>query len=411
MVEETGKCVATPFKVAVWNPDRSPEPARATPRLEFANQLRGLAVLFVVASHFLGVFWFLRDQLVPTTLAPAQEGAIPDLVMATRLEWFQPGPFGVGLFFLISGLVMPISLERHTAGSFLAARALRVYPTYVAGLALQLLVLSMASRIWGHVLPYDWKTILANALLIHDLIGRPSTDTVNWTLTIELRFYILVALLSPWLRLGSLAAVVFTAGAMCVLALVLSRTVVNILTPDLSQPAAIVSMQLPFLVLMLTGVVFNLHLRGRLTHAGLVGGVALLAGMTAFAWWFSILRAQFTHVLNNYCYALVLFSALYAGRRHIAANRVLGALAAISYPLYLIHVTLGYFILKVCMILAGMGYWPALLAALAVVGGTSALLHWTIERPSIRWGRRLGSDPGSGGLGNERTEALRATVP
>ncbi|GAC1336890.1 MAG: acyltransferase [Acetobacteraceae bacterium] len=356
-----------------------------TARLEFANQLRGLAACSVVFSHWVGVFWFMQDYLATTTLAPAQGGAVPGLVLATNFTWFQPGPFGVGLFFLISGLVVPISLEKHGAGSFLAARALRIYPTYLLGLALQVAVLLAASRIWGHPLPYDWKTILANAVLVHDLANRPSIDLVNWTLTIELRFYLLMAVLAPWIRRGRLAAVFGPAALACLAALALSQPAV----PAAGTIAFLTSSQLPFLVLMLAGVLFNYHVRGKLGTAGLVAGVVAMALLMVFAWWFGVLRGQFTYVLINYAYALAVFSILYALRRQVRPNRLLGGLAAISYPLYLIHVTLGFFVLKALMLLAGIGYIPALGAALLTAIAAACLLHGLIERPSIAWGRRL----------------------
>lgn len=262
---------------------------------------------------------------------------------------------------------------------------LRIYPTYVLGLALQLAVLLVASRIWGHPLPYDWKTILANAFLVHDLASRPSIDLVNWTLTIELRFYLLVAVLAPWIRRGRLAAVFGPAVLACIAALALSE-------PAMPSPGTLgflTSGQLPFLVMMLAGVLFNYHVRGKLGTAGLLAGVLAMAGLTVFAWWFGVLRGQFTYVLINYAYALVLFSILYGVRRHVPSNRLLGGLAAISYPLYLVHATLGFFVLKAFMLLVGIGYIPALCAALLTTIAAAFLLHVVVERPSIAWGHRL----------------------
>ncbi len=59
----------------------------------------------------------------------------------TANPWFMPGPFGVALFFLISGLVIPFSFDRHRTGAFLLARLLRIYPTYLAALLIEVLTL------------------------------------------------------------------------------------------------------------------------------------------------------------------------------------------------------------------------------------------------------------------------------
>ena len=362
---------------------------RAHPRLHFADQLRGLAALSVVFSHLTGVFWLMQAFLEQTTLAPAQGGALPPLVAATTVEWFQPGPFGVGLFFLISGLVVPISLEKHSALSFVAARGLRIYPTYWAGLALQLLVLLAASHIWGRSLPYDWKTILSNAFLVHDLVARPSIDLVNWTLAIEVRFYVLIALLSPWLRRGNIAVVFGASVAFCILAGLISQGVFGPMTLDSSRLTYAVSTELPFFILMLMGVLFYYHVRGWLRTPALIIGLGMMGAMMAFAWWFSVMHGQFTRVLVNYAYAFALFSALYAIRRRVPANRWLDALATISYPLYLVHATLGFFVMKSLMLLFGVAYLPALAAAVLAVVLAACALHVVIEKRSIRWGHAL----------------------
>ncbi len=78
------------------------------PRLIFANQLRGLAALCVVGSHLVAVFWAMRDVVGIATASPPQPGDGPPFLGLFLLTWFNLGPFGVGIFFLISGLVIPM---------------------------------------------------------------------------------------------------------------------------------------------------------------------------------------------------------------------------------------------------------------------------------------------------------------
>ena len=72
-------------------------------------------------------------------------------------------------------------------------------------------VLGARRCVWQR--PFGWSAgaILANALLIYDVIGEPSIDLVNWTLSVELKFYLLAMLLLPWLRRGSAAALLAVA--------------------------------------------------------------------------------------------------------------------------------------------------------------------------------------------------------
>ena len=173
-------------------------------RLIFANQLRGLAALSVVCSHLIGVYWLMRDLVSAATFSPPQLGPNPDVVARVSYTWFNFGPFGVGVFFLISGLVVPISLDKHSRRSFLVARALRIYPTYIAALIIEMAVLYAASRYWARPLAYDPATILGNTLLVYNFVGLPSVDLVNWTFCVELAFYLLITLFASQVQSGSL---------------------------------------------------------------------------------------------------------------------------------------------------------------------------------------------------------------
>jgi peptidoglycan/LPS O-acetylase OafA/YrhL len=142
------------------------------PKLQFAATLRGVAALCVLAGHFIMIVW----------------NAIP-------VEREVLGQFGVGLFFLISGFVIPMSLVRYDVGAFLAARALRIYPTYAAAFTITLTLI-----MWYGKHNVSVGQVLSNYFLVRDLFGHEFLDGVAWTLEIEIKFYIICALLAPWLR-------------------------------------------------------------------------------------------------------------------------------------------------------------------------------------------------------------------
>ena len=98
-------------------------------RLIFANQSRGLAALSVVGSHWVGVYFGSPDSVAAATATPLETGPVPALFGVFAQPWFNFSPFGVALFFLISGLVIPISLDNHNRAGFTLARALRIFPT------------------------------------------------------------------------------------------------------------------------------------------------------------------------------------------------------------------------------------------------------------------------------------------
>ncbi len=358
-------------------------------RIEFANQLRGVAALSVAASHLVGVYWLIPDVVSLVTFSPAPAASPPAIVSLFRFPWFNFGPFGVALFFLISGLVIPISLESQGRTGFACARLLRIYPTYIAALLLEMAVLGVASLAWQR--PFGWSAgaILANALLIYDVIGVPSIDLVNWTLSVELKFYLLAMMLLPWLRRGSAAALLAVAVTILAGNAAMAAGLVGDIAAPLSTLSYTFSSHSVCLTFMLIGVAFNFHLRGLLSTAGLVGLGAVLLGLFTETWRLGVFRDQFPVVTLNYDLAVLLFALLYAVRRRVRPNRLLDAMAAISFPFYVVHSLLGYSLLRGLMAGAQLGYGLALVITLPALLAVSTALHLLVERPTIRIGRRL----------------------
>ena len=376
----------------------------STERIRFANQLRGLAAVSVMVSHLVGVYWIVPDAVSMVTFSPAQAGPPPAVEAFFHWPWFSFGPFGVALFFLISGMVIPFSFAAHGRASFAAARLLRIYPTYLAALALELLVTYASAQAWGRPFAVSFGAMVTNAALVYDLVLHPSLDLVNWTLSVELKFYALAVLLMPALRAGRTGPVLLAGAGLTAVNLVMAAGWVGDLAAVPSSPSYTVSSYSAYLGYMLIGVLFNYRIRGLLGVPAFLGSVAILVGFFLVSWRVGVLAGQFTFVSNNYLYALVLFSILYAGRRFVPANPVLDGLAAISFPLYLVHSLVGYAMLRALMVGAGLGYWPALGVTVVGVGLVATGLHWTVERPTARMGRYLGRS------GNASVKTARIVV-
>lgn len=119
-------------------------------RIEFAHALRGLAAFSVLISHFCGVFWLspgavaaILNVETPTVVPPA---FILPLHFSPYLNY---GSFGVAVFFLISGFVIPFSLKKLSSPAFLIARAFRIYPVYIFSLCVSLGVVWLLGRYGG----------------------------------------------------------------------------------------------------------------------------------------------------------------------------------------------------------------------------------------------------------------------
>lgn len=367
----------------------SPDETAGTPRLVFANQLRGLAALAVAGSHLVGVFWGMQDFLALATAAPAQGGPVPGIFSLFAYPWLNFGPLGVGVFFLISGLVIPISLQHHTRGSFLLARALRIYPVYAFAALACIAVIGAEAAYWHRPFPYGGWTVGSNVLLIYNLVGQPSIDLVNWTLCVELKFYLLMALLAPAIRRGSVLPLFILAAGLLGLDAALSAGPLAGLAARVPNVAGAVGTEAVFLVYMLIGVLFHCHLQRRVGTARLLCGVAALFACFVGCWRLSPIAAQVPVVTLNYGYALGIFGLAYALRRHARSVRLLDWMAAISFPFYLVHSTIGYAVMKYAMIAWGVPYLAALGLAMLVVVAVAHTLHVSVERWTIQAGKRI----------------------
>ena len=101
------------------------------------------------------------------------------------------GYLGVDLFFLISGYVIVMSATGRTVRSFLTHRIARLYPSFWVALALLVGARVIASPVdaWPPM-----ENVVANATMLPGYLGQPRLDDVYWTLAVEWKFYVLVAL-------------------------------------------------------------------------------------------------------------------------------------------------------------------------------------------------------------------------
>jgi peptidoglycan/LPS O-acetylase OafA/YrhL len=350
-------------------------------KLIFAQQLRGIAALLVVITHYFGIYYGAQGVVATITASPELHLVAPAWVAYMDFPYFK-GPFGVAVFFLISGFVIPFSLQKQRGARFLLARGLRIYPTYIACLTLGLLAVLLSAHYWQQPYTVDWQRIAANALLLHNLVNLNSYDAINWTLAIELKFYLLAALCAPALVQRKPAVLALIAAAIIGLGLLPPHAAA--LQPFLGA----LSSDLNYVPFMLIGVLFYQHYQRLLSSAGLVGGALLLLGAFLLAWRIGPQGDQVPVLAEYYIYAVVVFGACYALRERFRSLRLLDFLADISYPLYAVHPLVGYVMLKILM-QQGLSFGLAVCLTLASAIGLAWLLHIVIEKPSNALGKKL----------------------
>ena len=110
--------------------------------------------------------------------------------------WSKYGHLGVQLFFMISGFLVLQSAHSKSTVTFLRARAIRLYPAFIACCVLSFALISLIPNE-----PRSVPTLLYNLTMLNGVIdgfrGVAPTyiDGSYWTLALEWKFYALVAIL------------------------------------------------------------------------------------------------------------------------------------------------------------------------------------------------------------------------
>jgi peptidoglycan/LPS O-acetylase OafA/YrhL len=203
---------------------------------------------------------------------------------------------------------------------------------------------------------------------------------VYWTLLVELKFYLIMALVLvrglTYRRAVLLCAVWMT---------------VAVLTPSLRSPildALTISDYAPYFI---GGIALYLIHR--------FGPTPLLCGIAGFAWLVCLSRVEDRMaevnagfavpgwpgmVIITLCYLVLLAVAL--GRTDHLTWRWLTVAGALTYPLYLLHARIGQTIIRAAYQHTPIPVWQAVVATTVLMLGLAWLVHRYVERPM---GRRL----------------------
>jgi peptidoglycan/LPS O-acetylase OafA/YrhL len=350
------------------------------------------------------------------------------------IEVFRPGEWGVIIFFVSSGFIIPSSLERYrSVGRFWIGRFFRLYPLYwaVTGGALALYFVDRYAL--DPLYKLHWvRGTAANVTMAQEFIGQPHVLGQAWTLSYELVFYGLVSLL-------------FLVGLDRRPGLVLSGGLVTALVVGTAVPArmitgGVVDQQLVVAAIALAAAAAAAAFAGgsagrRLTAAGLAVVIVALVANRAHPAWFSTLllssmfvgwvlhrwatgRAPWTHavaavggtsaavIVGHLLYFQInyvpgtdihtsavaetlTFLGAYAAfcgalaLRHRAFPKVLRWLGEISYSVYLVHGVVLQAVPRVG------GPVMTVLVWLAVTIAASWVTYRLFERPFQEWGRTL----------------------
>lgn len=352
-------------------------------RVEFANTLRGVAAVCVVISHYFGVFWYRPESVARLIkINPIELADVPPYVQWLQIPNFSWGPFGVALFFLVSGFVIPASLTKMTAVPFLKNRVLRILPTYAVGFLICLMAIRYNVEQNGAAWPFSTTTVLVHFIPgLRDILGTKGIDGIIWTLEIEVKFYLICALVAPLFAQRS--AWVFAVPLLLAAAIIL---IAKTWMPGLDVLLGRMMFAAQFMIFMFAGAAFYYGYSGAIPerHATLLA--AILVTLFLSTWYAYPVGIPFL-LSVNYVAAFFLFWIAYKFPSVTPKNTVTDFFADISYPLYVVHGVAGYTLLAV-LLGRGIPASIALAVTTAMAIALSYVIHLLVEKPTRHWGQR-----------------------
>lgn len=367
----------------------------------WAHVARGSAALVVLFARFIYEFREQKTLVKPFTfISPIPLASIPTSFALSVYEWprdhldIDPGAAAVGMFFMLSGFVIPFALERRTMLAFGIRRLLRVYPTLWVATALSLLVIWITTH--GSPFPVERGQALTSGTLVAQYAGKNWVDPAYWTIPIEELFYLCAAILAATRLLRRPAVLMGTATIVGGLGLWLGR----VLPDGTGAPGAEfwtrfwLGRNLCFMTFIWAGVALHMLYRGFWKRSTFVIVAAYVCGVFFFALHHGPFQppylpdAQATTYFNSFIVGLGVFLLLYAVGNRIPKNRPMQTLGDISYPVYLTATVIGWTILA-WFTRSLDSYFLALPLAAAAVLAVAFGLHKLVEAPTYALAQRI----------------------
>lgn len=353
-------------------------------RLRYLDFIRGIAVFLVLYGHLVDVSTYAPS--IPDVINEINNVNLPMIGVDThKLYLFssflfnsasiQTAVVGVFLFFLLTGCLIPDSLERYPNPlSFLLNRFLRIFPTFWACLIVLCIVVYAFQGI-----SFSMTRIIATMAMMHKMLGIPTISGVLWTLSIELFFYVLCAIV----RKFTFRNIYF---------ILLVTLVMIYLCPSGNYHLDGIITDLKWVSIILCGVTFNLVQRE--FKAGNVKAIfhmifVIIISFTCFNVYVHTFGDDTTYPhMSTWIFAFAIFYfAVFINScmPEFFDKKIflpLYKIAELCFPIYILHVAVG---LSIMYQLRIMGLAPILLpfigAAISIF--LAQCISWIIEKPSM----------------------------
>jgi len=331
------------------------KPNSPSERFQELDALRGLCAAGVLCYHYLfwgPQFYFSKGE---------------------ALSSFPWGSYRIQLFCMISGFVILMVLEKTKKSfDFVVHRFSRLYPSYFVVVILSACLVTIFSLPDRDI---SWPQVLINLTMFQPWLGVRNVDSAFWYLAPELSFY--VCIFCVFLS-GQLKRIeVF--GFMWLVFMILNENVFG--WGHLHLPRFIeVSHLLYWGHLFFAGILFyNLKTKGHSwqRHTGL-----------ALCFIVQNLLSYDIAPIISMGICLVLFYLFLFGRLSWIVQKPFLFLGNISYCLYLIHLNMGYIVIRY-LYAKGINPWLRFLISTAIALAMATILTYGIERPMMNYIRGM----------------------
>ncbi|MBB5608022.1 MULTISPECIES: acyltransferase [unclassified Janthinobacterium] len=339
-----------------------------TSRLVFLDYLRIFSFVSVLIGHK------FYAQLSAWADNP-QFHATPRLLLQLILPAFWNGGTGVAVFFIISGYIITHVLIHESTGTFLLKRIFRIYPLYVVAVICQLL----ADHYLFHQ-PFPGLRIVAIQLsLLGDWLQAPyALAGVEWTLRIEIVFYLLMAALKsvgllnrfrpllPWVLLGASFGL-------------------SMINPIPSFGGVFIAYFTIYAPILFIGVFYYMFEKKEIPLLLLLFFTAAILyqyfGQIAL-YWPTWLGSHFISI------AVAIFSAAWLYRARLKPSPVVLLLSNLTFAVYLFH-NWAWNPIKMVFAKLSINVLPPDIQALFGLFILSYLMHKIVEKGGVKLGQRL----------------------
>lgn len=318
-------------------------------RIDELDSLRGIAAIAVSFAHF-----HVGLKLIDQIGVYAQHG--------------------VELFFLISGFVIFMTLQkRQTVLDFLVARFARLYPAYIISVGF----IALLFFLFPAYLPQapTTRTFLGDLMIWHPLFNFDSVTVVYWTLWVEIRFYglmVLILILKQTNRIERFLWIwlLFVCGYEAIQVVVFGN---KSKIPVLSF---VYALAIPgFVHYFISGIIFY-----KIFNRDFNKGHFILLG-ACLARELYLFSSHTTPIVLG-CY--VLFFLLISNKLGFLRLKPFLFLGKISYSLYLTHHILGNLTIKILSVHTAISPGVKFLITEVVTIGVATIICYLIEYPAMR---------------------------